>query len=83
MKNRTWTRNSRAVGRASTARFVELLLVGLIAITVSSTTSASPREQAKRIHDRLAGIPPSETVLQQMEADVDLVQPGTPGDGLL
>ena len=29
---------------------------------------AGPREQAKRIHDRLAGVPPSEAVLTQMES---------------
>ena len=28
---------------------------------------ARPREQAKRIHDRLAGVPPTDTVLTQME----------------
>jgi len=79
MKNRTWTRISRAVGHGSARRFDKLLLIGLIAIaiTVSSTANASPREQAKRIHDRLAGIPPSESVLQQMEAEVDQGQLGT------
>jgi hypothetical protein len=39
--------------------------------------AAGPREQAKRIHDRLAGVPPSETVLADMEAAVDPGQPGT------
>jgi hypothetical protein len=31
---------------------------------------AGPREQAKRIHDRLAGIPPSAAVLEQMAASI-------------
>ncbi len=31
---------------------------------------AGPREQAKRIHDRLAGVPPSNAVLNSMEADI-------------
>lgn len=31
---------------------------------------AGPREQAKRIHDRLAGVPPSNTVLEQMASDI-------------
>jgi hypothetical protein len=31
------------------------------------SANAGPREQAKRLHDRLAGVPPSATVLQQME----------------
>ncbi len=31
---------------------------------------AGEREQAKRIHDRLAGVPPSDAVLTAMEADI-------------
>jgi hypothetical protein len=31
---------------------------------------AGPREQAKRLHDRIAGVPPSAAVLSQMEADI-------------
>ena len=31
---------------------------------------AGPREQARRIHDRIAGVPPSAAVLNQMEAEV-------------
>jgi hypothetical protein len=33
-----------------------------------ATASANDRDQAKRIHDRIAGVPPSEVVLDQMEA---------------
>ena len=40
-----------------------LLLAGL---TLSSPTEAGEREQAKRIHDRIAGVPPSAQVLDQM-----------------
>ncbi|MCW9024404.1 MAG: hypothetical protein OQK73_06945, partial [Gammaproteobacteria bacterium] len=32
---------------------------------------AGPYEQARRIHDRLAGVPPSQTVLQQMVDDIN------------
>ncbi|MFE8069808.1 hypothetical protein QQM79_02005 [Marinobacteraceae bacterium S3BR75-40.1] len=32
--------------------------------------AAGEREQAKRIHDRLAGVPPTETVLTAMAADI-------------
>ena len=45
------------------------LMAGLITL-ISLNTTAGPREQAKRIHDRLAGIPPTEAVLSAMEADV-------------
>jgi hypothetical protein len=31
---------------------------------------AGPREQALRMHERLAGVPPSEAVLSQMEAEI-------------
>lgn len=31
---------------------------------------AGPREQAKRIHDRIAGVPPSADVLDDMENDI-------------
>lgn len=45
------------------------------AVTALGLTSAlaDPREQAQRIHDRLAGVPPSEELLDEMEA---LVQTG-------
>lgn len=35
-----------------------------------SCVSAGAREQAKRIHDRLAGVPPSASVLDAMETDI-------------
>jgi hypothetical protein len=31
---------------------------------------AGPREQAKRMHDRIAGVPPSDAVLNAMEAEI-------------
>jgi hypothetical protein len=36
----------------------------------AAAAQAGPREQAKRIHDRIAGVPPSAAVLNQMEAEV-------------
>lgn len=50
------------------------IFVGLLSATLVSVAQAGPREQAKRIHDRLAGVPPSDLVLQGMEADVDPFQ---------
>ncbi|NNC54228.1 MAG: hypothetical protein HKO07_00745, partial [Pseudomonadales bacterium] len=47
-----------------------LALLGLLFVTCLTypmQSSADAREQARRIHDRLAGVPPSDTVLQQME----------------
>ena len=51
-----WT---KALGR--------VLLVGLLSASVMLPANAGPREQAKRIHDRLAGVPPTDAVLTQME----------------
>ena len=36
----------------------------------AAAAQAGPREQAKRIHDRIAGVPPSAAVLNQMAAEV-------------
>ncbi|TQV75654.1 hypothetical protein FLL45_11320 [Aliikangiella marina] len=45
------------------------IVAGLITL-ISLNAAAGPREQAKRIHDRLAGIPPTEAILADMEADI-------------
>ncbi len=37
-----------------------------LGIVSTSVSLAGPREQAKRMHDRLAGVPPTEAVLTQM-----------------
>ena len=55
---------ARVFGRRQIA-FIGFLLAGFIA-----TANAGPREQAKRIHDRLAGVPPSNSVLQTMESQI-------------
>ena len=44
------------------------LLVALLLVT--SGVYAGPREQAKRIHDRIAGVPPDETTLTDMETAI-------------
>ena len=38
--------------------------------SVSADSLADERDQAKRIHDRIAGVPPSASVLNDMEADI-------------
>jgi len=72
-----WTRkiNRRTAGRSNTSRFFQMLLVGFLSMGLASVADAFPREQAKRIHDRLAGVPPSEAVLQQMESAVSAGDP--------
>ncbi|MGZ3694537.1 MAG: hypothetical protein ACXWQO_10180, partial [Bdellovibrionota bacterium] len=45
-------------------------LITALLIWVTPTAEAGTTEQAKRLHDRLTGVPPSEAVLQQMVADL-------------
>ena len=47
-----------------------LLAIACLALALAATAEAGPREQAKRLHDRLAGVPPTEQVLADMEADI-------------
>jgi hypothetical protein len=75
MKNRTWTRNEHAVGQHLVGRLIQLLMFGLLGVALTTAAYAGPREQAKRIHDRLAGVPPSESVLSAMEANILAGQP--------
>jgi hypothetical protein len=42
----------------------------LLALQGGTPAWAGPREQAKQLHDRLAGVPPSDFVLTQMAADI-------------
>ena len=61
MNNNTWTK---------------LGLVALISLGLSANAFAGSREQAQRIHERIAGVPPSDTVLQDMQDMINGVQPG-------
>jgi len=56
------------------------LLIAVLAAGMMAPAQAGYREQAKRIHDRLAGVPPTDTVLQQMVDAIDPAMPGTPID---
>jgi hypothetical protein len=63
----------------SSHRFVWwLFVVTTLMLTSVSVALAGPREQAQRIHDRLAGVPPSDAVLNQMEAAIQ-ANPTTTG----
>jgi hypothetical protein len=48
---------------------MQLFLFGLSGL-LTMTAWAAEREQAKRLHDRLAGVPPSAAILDSMEADI-------------
>jgi hypothetical protein len=42
----------------------------LLALVLAGSAQAGPREQAKRMHDRLVGVPPTAQVLASMEASI-------------
>ncbi|MDX1515876.1 MAG: hypothetical protein R3288_03500 [Woeseiaceae bacterium] len=63
MNKSTWT-------KSSFAGIKQLVVALLLSAALALPASAGPREQAKRIHDRLAGVPPSSTVLDAMEAAI-------------
>ena len=49
----------------------QVIVIGILFIfSTSLFDDALERRQAKRLHDRLAGIPPEETVLDDMEAQL-------------
>ncbi len=46
-------------------------VTALVAIAAFATAAdAGPREQAKRMHDRIAGVPPADAVLDAMETEI-------------
>ena len=57
-----------------------MLLVAVLTAGMMTPAQAGYREQAKRIHDRLAGVPPTDAVLQQMEDAINPALPGTASD---
>jgi hypothetical protein len=61
------TARQRATRRAAA---ISAALAGCVLALVGATAVAGAREQAKRMHDRLVGTPPSDTILNQMEADI-------------
>jgi len=64
MDNRIWTTHMDKVF-AVLSRFA---LAGLLAAVLTTVANAGDREKAKRIHDRLAAVPPTAAELLQMES---------------
>ncbi len=52
-----------------------VVVVGLLTASLAAPAYAGYREQAKRIHDRLAGVPPTDEILQDMENALDPALP--------
>jgi len=75
MKNMTWTKKEFA-GRLKRAFGPwQIAIIGILMASLVTTVYAGPREQAKRIHDRLAGVPPTASVLTQMENAIQTSDP--------
>lgn len=53
-----------------TGMLLAAIIVGLCGVSWQQPVSAAARDQAKRIHDRLTGTPPSDTLLTQMTSMV-------------
>ena len=64
-----------ATGSEAARRTISVLLAALLGLQPLAPLLAGPNEQAVRLHNRLAGVPPSATVLQQMSA---LISQGNP-----
>jgi len=58
-----------------TRRSAALAAAVLLVLQTTAPAWAGSREQARRLHDRLAGVPPSDVVLTQMQADIDAGNP--------
>jgi hypothetical protein len=70
MKNMTYTKEKFASGLTRLIGPWQIALIGVLLAGFMATAYAGPREQAKRIHDRLAGVPPTDAVLQTMEGQI-------------
>jgi hypothetical protein len=68
----TWTSSTRRV-RTLWSALACLCLAGTCLLPVAA--SADARSQAKRMHDRLAGVPPTEAVLTAMAGDIAAGRP--------
>jgi hypothetical protein len=62
------TPNVKSIGLA-------VLLASMAIASVANAALPTHRDQAKRIHDRIAGVPPSEATLDQMQALLDADNP--------
>src|SRR5690606_6990289 len=49
-------------------RMINKMRLSLILCVASQTAWAGPRERAKQLHDRIAGVPPSAETLDMMES---------------
>jgi hypothetical protein len=62
---KTWRASQSASGAAALAA-----MLAAVSLLGSAAAGAGAREQARRIHERLAGVPPTEAVLADMQSDI-------------
>ncbi len=60
----------KVTGMTTARKLANVFTLGAALLAMASAAHAGPREQAKRIHDRIAGVPPTDAVLASMEADI-------------
>jgi hypothetical protein len=65
----------RHIKRARRVARLAIAAALLLAVQGWNPAAAGPREQARRLHDRLAGVPPSDAVLTLMAADIQASNP--------
>jgi hypothetical protein len=61
---------ARRLRRLAAAGIAPLVAAGLIVLAFAAPAAAGPREQAKRMHDRLVGVPPTEATLASMATKI-------------
>ncbi len=70
------TKNSfKHVKTASRSIFAKSAYSVILAIAFSTSLHADSNSQAKRMHDRLAGVPPTDSVLSEMSSLIDAGRP--------
>lgn len=65
------TKHKIFFGHKASRAILTAIVAGSLIVGATSTAVAGSREQAKRMHDRLAGIPPSNEMLCAMEYLID------------
>jgi len=56
-------------------KFLRVALAAVLMTMLTAPANAGSREQAKRIHERIAGVPPTDTVLTQMQNAIQSSDP--------
>ena len=69
---KTCAKQNKAWGKGRGGGLRLGMLAAALSLWLAPPLAADPREQAKRIHDRLTGVPPTAAVLDRMEDEIAL-----------